>query len=58
MSIAAPDGAVAEAMIYADLPALIVGAADFIATLAREAIAAARPVHDRALRRQYAKTRL
>ena len=29
----------AEATIYADLPALIAGAADFIATLAREALA-------------------
>ncbi|MGA9850831.1 MAG: 6-phosphogluconolactonase [Roseiarcus sp.] len=39
-TIKGPDGSLAEAMIYADLPALIAGAADFIATLAREAIAA------------------
>ncbi len=39
-TIEAPDGSLAEAMIYADPPALVAGAADFIATLAREAIAA------------------
>src|ERR1700738_1941241 len=38
--IAGPDGAVAEAMIYPDEPGLIAGAAEFIATEAREAIAA------------------
>ena len=37
--IAAPDGSMAEAMIYADLSALIAGAADFISTLAAGAIA-------------------
>ena len=37
--IAAPDGSIAEAMIYADPPALIAGATEFIATLAAEAIA-------------------
>jgi 6-phosphogluconolactonase len=38
--IAASDGAVAEAMIYSDEPGLIAGAAEVIATEAREAIAA------------------
>jgi 6-phosphogluconolactonase len=37
--IAAPDGSIAEAMIYADLSALIAGATEFIAALAAEAIA-------------------
>jgi 6-phosphogluconolactonase len=37
--IAAPDGSIAQAMIYADLSALIAGATEFIATLAAEAIA-------------------
>ncbi len=38
--IAAPDGSIAEVMIYPDAPALIAGATDFISTLAAEAIAA------------------
>ena len=38
-TIDAPDGSVAEAMIYADLSALIAGATEFIAALAAEAIA-------------------
>jgi 6-phosphogluconolactonase len=37
--IAAPDGSIAEVMIYPDAPALTAGASEFIATLATEAIA-------------------
>ncbi len=39
-TIKGQDGSLAEATIYADPPALVAGAADFIATLAREAITA------------------
>jgi 6-phosphogluconolactonase len=38
--VAAPDGSIAEARIFSDLPALIAGAADLIAAAAAEAIAA------------------
>lgn len=40
ISIAAPDGSLAEAIVYADLSTLIAGAADFVAERAAEAIAA------------------
>ena len=40
ISIAAPDGSLAEAIVYADLSTLIAGAAEFVAELAAEAIAA------------------
>jgi 6-phosphogluconolactonase len=40
ISLAAPDGSLAEAIVYADLSTLIAGAADFVAEEAAEAIAA------------------
>src|SRR5208337_1150965 len=40
ISLEAPDGSLAEAIVYADLSTLIAGAADFIAASAAEAIAA------------------
>ena len=40
ISLAAPDGSLAEAIVYADLSTLIAGAADFVAESAAEAIAA------------------
>ncbi len=39
-SLAAPDGSLVEAIVYADLSTLIAGAADFVAESAAEAIAA------------------
>jgi len=40
ISFAAPDGSLAEAIVYSDLSTLIAGAADFVAESAAEAIAA------------------
>ena len=40
ISLAAPDGSLVEAIVYADLSTLIAGAADFVAATATEAIAA------------------